>query len=131
MSEKSGPDMFDLWKPWREWFIQNERAWSEEITKMIKHDTVAETVGKEINTGLLRQQMLTEGMGASLSFLNLPTREDLVALGERIGRLEDSIARQEVALTQLKSIALGDSSGIPRTRKYPVGGTPVSGVDEQ
>jgi hypothetical protein len=131
MSEKSGPDMFDPWKPWREWFIQNERAWSEEITKVMKHDMVAETVGKEINTGLLRQQMLTEGMSASLSFLNLPTKEDLVALGERIGRLEDSIARQEAVLTQLKSIALGDSSGVPRTRKYPEGGTSTSGVDEQ
>jgi hypothetical protein len=114
MSQKSGNDILDPLKAWRDWFVQNERTWSEEITKVMKQDKVAETFGREINAALFRQQMLTQGIGASLSMLNLPTRDDIVALGERLGMLEDSVARQEAALTQLRNSLLTQQT--PRTR---------------
>lgn len=136
MTENPGSDILDPLKAWRDWFIQNERAWSEELTKVMKQDTVAEAAGKEINASLFRQQMLTQGIGASLSMLNLPTRDDLLALGERLGRLEDSVARQEAALTQLKNTMLtGKGQRTPRTRKsgseQQQGGSTAAATDGQ
>ena len=113
------PTMFDPLKTWRDWFIQNERAWSEEITNIMKQDAVAETVGKEINANLFRQQLLTQGIGASLALLNLPTREDILALSERLGRLEDSVARQEAALNQIRNALLDGGNRISRDRAGP------------
>jgi hypothetical protein len=121
MSENSGSDILDPLKAWRDWFVQNERTWSDEITKVMKQDNVAETFGREINAALFRQQMLTQGIGASLSMLNLPTRDDIVALGERLGMLEDSVARQEAALTQLRNSLLTQQT--PRTRSTTALGT--------
>lgn len=119
MSKKEDTDGFDPLKSWREWFIQNERAWSEELTGMMKQNAVAQAVGKEINAALYSQQMLTQGMAASLSMFNLPTRDDILALGERVGQLEDSVARQEAMLVQLRNLALAPDSGKPPRNRKP------------
>ena len=117
MSKNAGTDGMDLLNTWREWFIQNERAWSEELTGMMKQNAVAQTIGKEINAALYGQEMLTQGMAASLAMFNMPTRDDILALGERLGRLEDSVARQEASLVRLQNSALAGSHAPQRTRK--------------
>jgi hypothetical protein len=112
------PRNLDPLKAWRDWFIQNERAWSEELTRMMKQDAVAQAIGKEINAALYGQQMLTQGMATWLGMSNLPTRDDILNLGERLGRLEDSVARQEVMLLQVRnSLGIAEPHAPPRTRK--------------
>jgi hypothetical protein len=117
MSKNAGADGMDLLDSWREWFIQNERTWNEELTGMMKQNPVAQAIGKEINAALYGQEMLTQGMAASLALFNMPTRDDILALGERLGRLEDSVARQEASLVRLQNSALAESHAPPRTRK--------------
>jgi hypothetical protein len=110
------PAPIDPLKAWRDWFVQNERQWSESLTQILKSEPVARTVGQEINASLYRQQMMTQGMATSLQSLNLPTREDVIALGERIGQLEDAVARIEASLVRMRSAA-EPASKPPRTRK--------------
>jgi hypothetical protein len=117
MSKNAGADGMDLLESWREWFIQNERTWNEELTGMMKQNAFAQIIGREINAALYGQQMLTQGMAASLAMFNMPTRDDILALGERLGRLEDSVARQEASLVRLQNAALAESRAPPRTRK--------------
>jgi hypothetical protein len=117
MSKKAGADGMDLLNTWREWFIQNERTWSEELTGLMKQNAIAQTIGKEINAALYGQEMLTQSMAASLAMFNMPTRDDILALGERLGRLEDSVARQEASLVRLQNSALAESRAPPRTRQ--------------
>ena len=88
----------------------------------MKNEPVARAVGQEINAALHSQQMLTQGMAAPLAMMNLPTREDIVALGERLGRLEDAVARVEASLVQMRTRprpASPRGEAAPRTRKPP------------
>ncbi len=119
MSNKDAPGKMDPMKAWRDWFVQNEREWSESLTRMMKDESVARSVGQEINAALYRQQMLTQGAATPMAMMNVPTRDDVVALGERIGQLEDAVARVEAALVQLKSGAPASAPKPPRTRKAP------------
>lgn len=116
MSKKPTSERFDPLKAWHEWFTQGERQWSESLTEMMKQDSVAQAVGKEINAALYGQQMLTKNMAGPLGMMNLPTREDIMALGERLGSLEDSIARQEAMLVLLQG-KLTNAKKPPRTRR--------------
>ena len=117
MSKAPSPAMpMDPLKAWRDWFVQNERDWSESLTHIMKSEPVARTVGQEINAALYRQQMVTQGMATPLQALNLPTREDLIALGERIGQLEDAVARIEASLVRMRP-ATGPAAKPARSRK--------------
>lgn len=95
----------DPMKAWRDWFVQSERDWSEQLTSLMKDDNVARALGEQIHAGLYKQQMLAQSMAGPLAAMNVPTREDLVALGERIGRLEDAVARVEALATRLAPAA--------------------------
>jgi hypothetical protein len=115
-SKDAAAAKLDPMKTWREWFLQNERQWSESLTNMMKDESVARAVGQEINASLYRQQMLTQSLAGPMAMMNMPTRDDLVALSERIGRLEDAIARLEAAFVQANA---GQAEKPPRTRKPP------------
>jgi hypothetical protein len=110
----------DPLKAWRDWFVQNEREWSESLTRVMKTEEVARAVGQQINAAVHGQQMLTQGMAGPLGMMNLPTRDDVVALGERLGRLEDAVARMEAMLVQTRDALAADPAlKPPRTRKPP------------
>lgn len=119
MSKSDSPANLDPMKAWREWFVKSERDWSEAITRMIKDDTVSRGLGQEFNASLVQQQALSKNMAEFMASMNLPTREDFAALGERIGQLEDAIARVEAMLVQLKTGSPAAAPKPPRTRKPP------------
>lgn len=110
----STPD-FDPMKAWREWIVKNEREWSESISRVMKDETIARAMGQEVNASAHRQQMLSQAMAGPMAAMNLPTRDDIVTLGERIGRLEDAMARVEALLVQAGSGA----ASVSRTRRPP------------
>jgi hypothetical protein len=68
----------------------------------MKEDSTARALGQEINAALHAQQALKQGMAGSLASMNLPTQDQLVALGERLGALEDAVARVEAVVVQLR-----------------------------
>jgi hypothetical protein len=115
MSDSPNP-FTDPLKGWRDWFVQSERDWSEQLTRLMKDDNVARMLGQEIHAGLHKQQMLAQSLAGPLAAMNVPTREDLVAIGERIGRLEDAVARVEALMTR-KAPSAGQRPA--RTRKPP------------
>jgi hypothetical protein len=117
MSNSDTPADFDPMKAWREWFVKNERDWSESITAMIKEDKVSSGLGQKFNASLVQQQALTKSMAEFMASMNMPTRDDFTALGERIGQLEDSIARIEALLVQANAGSAGATAKPPRTRK--------------
>ena len=118
MSNTAPVGALDPMKGWRDWFIQSEREWSEALTKLMKDDVSARAIGQQIHAALHQQQMLTQGMASPLAMLNMPTRDDLVGLAERLGRLEDAVARIEAGLVQLRpSLAQQQPTKPPRTRQ--------------
>ncbi|MGE4242982.1 hypothetical protein [Ramlibacter sp.] len=106
----------DPMKAWRDWFVKSERDWSEQLTSLMKDENVARLLGQEIHAGLYKQQMLAQSLAGPLAAMNVPTRDDLVAIGERIGRLEDAVARVEALVTRLAPLSAPRPA---RTRKAP------------
>lgn len=106
---------------WRDWFVKSEREWSEALTGLMQDDRVAQTVGREMNASLYAQQMLKQGMAGSLAAMNLPTQEQLAALGERLGQIDDAIARVEADLTRLRRALEAGTTPAPRRDRRPAG----------
>jgi hypothetical protein len=122
MSKKLQEMAADPMAAWRDWFVQSERQWSEGLTRLMQDEQVAKGMGQDIHAGLHRQQMMKESMAGPLGMMNLPSREDVLALADRIGRLEDAVARVEASLVRmaLPSPSAQAATARPaRTRKPP------------
>jgi hypothetical protein len=124
MNEKKAVTL-DSMRAWRDWFVGSELEWSEALCRLMKDETVAKTMGQDFGAALHRQQMFAEVIGKALAALNLPSREEVLALGERMGRVEDGLASVQASLTQLR-LSLGvtvtpraAADRPPRTRKAP------------
>lgn len=117
MSSNDPPAVFDPMKAWRDWFVKNERDWSESLTRFIKDDAVSGSLGQELKAQLYQQQAFAKSMAAPMAAMNLPTRDEVTALGERLGQLEDAVARVEAMLVQMKAGGAAEAARPPRTRK--------------
>lgn len=87
---------------WREWYQKSEKSWNEGITQLMGDDRVAKSTGKYLQEAVHAQRMFTESMAKWLANLNLPSRSDVLALSDRVGKLEDSIAGLQVEIRQLR-----------------------------
>ena len=67
------------------------------------------------------QQATSEAMGRRLAAMNMPTREDVIRVAEKLADVERRLARIEASLDGAEPVALPDasSSGRPRTRQPP------------
>jgi hypothetical protein len=121
MSKDDAPANFDPMKAWRDWFLNSERDWSESITRLIKEDAVSSALGQELKAQLYQQKQFAKDMAGPMAMMNLPTRDEILALSERLGQLEDAVARVEALLVQRKAESASEAAKPPRTR------TPGSG----
>lgn len=119
MSKNDSPANPDPMKAWRDWFVKNERDWSESLTRIIKDDAVSSALGQELKAQLYQQQAFSKSMAGPMAAMNLPTRDEVMALGERLGQLEDAVARVEALLVQSKASSATEAQKPPRTRKAP------------
>jgi NifB/MoaA-like Fe-S oxidoreductase len=111
----------------RDWVSKSEAQWSESISKMLKDERAGGMLNKQIEEARQMQRMFAEMAQASLATVNLPSRSDIEALDERLGRLEDAMAGISAALVQLrlavvnKGVARASDAGgnpkPPRTRE--------------
>lgn len=130
MSDKpADPKPIDPMKAWRDWFANSEREWSEAMTRMMKEDGTARAVGQEITASLYARQMFKQNMSGTLASMNLATQDQLAALGERIGSLEDAVARVEAGMVQLRHALNGAALEKPkRTRR--LASAPQAGAEQ-
>lgn len=118
-NDDSSSKNFDPMKAWRDWFVKNERDWSSSLTSLIKEDSVSGALGQELKAQLYQQQALAKSMAGPMAAMNLPTRDDMTALGERLGQLEDAVARIEALLVRSTAASAAPTARPPRTRKPP------------
>lgn len=117
MSNEDSPANFDPMRAWRDWFVKNERDWSASLTRLLKEDSVSSALGQELKAQLYQQQAFAKSMAGPMATMNLPTRDEMMALGERLGQLEDAVARVEALLVQTKAGTAPEAAKPPRTRK--------------
>ena len=100
---KSSADMnLDPVRLWREWYQKSEKSWNEAVTQIVGDDRFAKSTGKYMQEALHAQRMFTEAMAKWLANLNFPSRSDVLALSDRVGKLEDTIAELQVDIRHLR-----------------------------
>ena len=123
--ESNDWNTFSPARMWRDWIVKNEAQWSETVTQMLKDERTGEALNRQLSEMQLMHRQFSELAQASLAAANLPSRSDLEALDERMGRLEDGLAQVAAALTQLSqalspvSPSAAQPSGPARNRKPP------------
>lgn len=101
---------------WREWVGRSEAQWSEAASKMLKDGRAAGALTRQVDEARAMQRMFAEMSQSSLAMANLPSRSDLEALDERMGRIEDGLATLSAELSRLREAiaATGVASADPR-----------------
>jgi hypothetical protein len=87
---------------WREWYQKSEKSWNEMFSQLMGDDRVAKTTGKYLQEAVHAQRMFSESMAKWLANLNFPSRSDVIALSDRVGKLEDTIAGLQVEIRHLR-----------------------------
>jgi hypothetical protein len=124
--QTSAPDPFAMW---REWVSQSERQWNTFLNQAMGSESYSQSVGRFMEFYVAAQKQLGESMGRYLTALNLPTRADLLSLGDRLAAIETRLSHIEAALARGEA---GDdavpASRPPRTRRPPTPSADATGA---
>jgi polyhydroxyalkanoic acid synthase PhaR subunit len=111
---------------WREWVATSERQWNGFLNNAMATDEFSQAMGRFMDVYLGMQKNMNEVMGRYLQMANVPTRSDVLSLGERLTVLEERLIRIEQLLTRAAAAAAppaGEAAAPaakprpPRTRK--------------
>lgn len=120
------PSVSDPAAMWREFMQRWERETNASLNKLMGTDDFSKSMNQASGLSLRLQQQMTEGMGRYLAALNLPNRQEVTAIGERLGAIEarlDQIATSLARLTNLNGHEPAKPK-LARTRRPPApGGT--------
>ena len=87
---------------WRDWVVKSETQWSETLSQLLKDPQTSGLVKRQVDELRLAHRQFSEAAQASLAAANLPSRSDLEALDERLGRVEDGLAQVSAQLSLLR-----------------------------
>lgn len=110
---------------WRDWFVKSEKAWSQAMTEMMGDERFSKGLGRYMQEALHTHRMFSESMAQYLANLNLPSRQDVLDVNDRLGQVEDALAAVQVELRDLRmKLAQGASltaatAKPARTRRPP------------
>ena len=100
---------------WREWFVKSEKAWSQAMTDMMGDERFSKGMGRYMQEALHSHRMFSESMAQYLANLNLPSRQDVLDVSDRLGQVEDALASVQVELRELRMrLAQGVSPASPQ-----------------
>jgi SMC interacting uncharacterized protein involved in chromosome segregation len=104
----------------RELVSQWEKGINEFASRTMNSEEFSRAMNKATATSTTMQQQLAELIGRYLTTLNLPSRTEMVNIGERLQVIETSLHRISTQLEKLTGpIAGGQAGGPPRTKRPP------------
>ena len=80
---------------WRQFITDSERQWNGFFKEVLGTDTISSAMNTWVEGALTVQRMVADQLERYYSTFNIPTHQDLVALGERMKAIEDTLARIE------------------------------------
>ena len=116
----------DPFSAWRDWITQSERQLNQYFNEVMGTDQYSRFLGQMTNLQLDMQKSVSEAMTRFVVSLNLATRDDLAAIGNRLGAIEERLAAIEAKLgVSSETPSASDAAAVaqgpkpPRTRKPP------------
>ena len=86
----------DPFEMWRDWVANSERQWNSFLNNAMATDEFSQAMGRMMDVYLNMQKNMNEVMGRYLQVINVPTRNDVMAIGERLSQIEGALARMSV-----------------------------------
>lgn len=112
MTQPAAPaDPFALW---REWLSNSERQWNQAFNDAMATDQFSQSMGQMMDLYLNFQKNVSEVMGRYFTMLNLPTRTDILSLGDRLQEIEQRLTGIEL---KLSAAAAGSGNGAAAARR--------------
>ena len=107
----------------RELVTEWERGFDALANRFMGTDEFSRTMNQFQNLQLSMQKAFAEAMGKNLANVNLPSRDDVLRLGEAVHEIDMRLARMEQRIEDLAA-ASGTASqrprkGPPRTKRPP------------
>jgi hypothetical protein len=125
MAEQQNRQTPDVAQLWRDWLTQSERQVNTLFSEALNQEVSARSVAGFMEMYATLQRLLAEGMQRYLAFVNMPSRNDVVGLGETLRSIEDRLARIEETLQIAAAAVDGRERSASlhepaRTRQAPV-----------
>jgi hypothetical protein len=108
---------------WRDWMSQSETRLNTLFNEVMATDGYSRVVGGLTKVFISVQKSMSEGMERYFTALSLPTRSDVIDLGQRLSMIESRLLAIETSLVKLAGPATPrDETAAavprpPRTRK--------------
>jgi hypothetical protein len=83
---------------WRQYITDSERQWNGFFKDVLGTETFSNAMNAWVETSLTVQRMVADNLERYYTAFNIPTHGDLVALGERMKAVEETLARLESAI---------------------------------
>lgn len=91
------PDVLQLW---REWLTQSERQFNALFNQGMNTDAFARSFGGYVEMNAQFQRLIAEGMQRYLSFVNMPSRKDVLELADTLRSIDERLTRIEDTLNE-------------------------------
>ncbi|MBV7265392.1 hypothetical protein [Erythrobacter ani] len=103
-----------------------ESRFDEMAKAVFGTDAFAKASGTATELGVKAQKQMADQMSRNLEFFNMPSREDVTAIGQRLMTIDDRLIRIEAALEKLAPPDDKPATGPKRTRKPPAKKAPTA-----
>jgi hypothetical protein len=115
----------DPFSAWREWVSNSERQLNSFFNQMMGSDRYSEFLGRFTDLQIGMQKNMNDGLTRFFTSLNLPTRDEVIALNERLGAIEERLRMIQAAIGAEDAGASAKNSHTaarpPRTKRPPAG----------
>jgi hypothetical protein len=119
---------------WRQFITDSERQWNAFFKDVLGTDGFSSAMNTWVEASLTVQRMIADQLERYYAAFNIPTHTDLVALGERMKGIEDTLARLESEMAAGRTNGRATKSAtksptrrkVKRTRKPPASAAAAS-----
>ena len=121
----TNPSPLDPFALWRDMVSQMEKGANEIGNQVSKSEQFTQGMQKAMSASLAAKKISDDITTRYLTALNLPTRADIEALGERLLAIEDRLLAISAAIERFAGVKLSATATTPnvaprRTKKPPV-----------
>jgi polyhydroxyalkanoic acid synthase PhaR subunit len=111
------PDPFTVW---RQWLSDSERQWNSFLNEAMSTEQYSQAMARSMDMFLSFQKTMNDSMSSYFGALNIPTRTDILNLGDRLSAIEDRLVSLEGTLGRMKGqVTAANNSDAPPQSPIP------------